>query len=77
MNRRIQTAFVLIVAGGSVLSASVHAQQPGEPVKIGVILALTGAGAGLGIPERNGAVLAEKIINSSGGIDGRPRRRWI
>ena len=72
MNRRIQTAFALIVAGGGVLSASVHAQQLGEPVKIGVILALTGAGAGLGIPERNGAVLAEKIINSSGGIDGRP-----
>jgi branched-chain amino acid transport system substrate-binding protein len=71
--RRIGTAFALVVAGGAVLGAPADAQQAGgEPVKIGVILALTGAGAGLGIPERNGAVLAEKIINSSGGIDGRP-----
>jgi branched-chain amino acid transport system substrate-binding protein len=65
--------FALIIASTIVLGASVNAQQPaGEPIKIGVILALTGAGAGLGIPERNGAVLAEKIINSKGGVNGRP-----
>jgi branched-chain amino acid transport system substrate-binding protein len=70
--RRIKTAFALIAAGGAALCAPVGAQQPGsEPVKIGVILALTGAGAGLGIPERNGAVLAEKVINSKGGVNGR------
>src|SRR2546423_2182741 len=71
--RRISAAFALVVAGGAVLGAPADAQQAAsEPVKIGVILALTGAGAGLGIPERNGAVLAEKIINSKGGVSGRP-----
>ncbi|WMT76434.1 ABC transporter substrate-binding protein [Bradyrhizobium sp. Ash2021] len=44
----------------------------GDPIKIGVILPLTGAGASLGINQRNGAVLAEKAINGSGGFKGRP-----
>src|SRR5207302_6680815 len=69
----IQSAFTLIAASTIALSAPAGAQQPaGEPIKIGVIVALTGAGASLGIPERNGAVLAEKIINSEGGVNGRP-----
>jgi len=69
----IQSAFTLIAASTIALSAPAGAQQPaGEPIKIGVIVALTGAGASLGIPERNGAVLAEKIINSKGGVNGRP-----
>lgn len=48
-----------------------HAQQ-GEPIKIGAVLSVTGAAAGLGVPERNGAVVAEKAINAKGGIKGRP-----
>src|SRR5262249_2263293 len=31
-----------------------------------------GPGAGLGIPERNGILLAEKTINAGGGVKGRP-----
>lgn len=41
-------------------------------IKIGAVLSLTGAGAGLGIPERHGALLAEKVINQRGGVKGRP-----
>lgn len=49
-----------------------QAQPPSEdPIKVGVILPLTGAGAGLGIPARNGITLAEKQINAAGGINGR------
>ena len=44
----------------------------GEPVKIGAVLSLTGPGAGLGLGERNGIQLAEKLINEQGGIKGRP-----
>ncbi len=54
-------------------SGQVAAQQPaGEPIKVGAVLSLTGPGAGLGGPERNGIQLAEKRINERGGIRGRP-----
>ena len=49
-----------------------RAQTSGEPIKIGAIVSITGAGAGLGVPERNGLLLAEKDINAKGGINGRP-----
>ena len=45
-----------------------------EPIKIGAVFSLTGVGAGLGGPERHGALLAEKIINERGGVRGRPIR---
>ncbi|MDP1854409.1 MAG: ABC transporter substrate-binding protein [Candidatus Omnitrophota bacterium] len=51
---------------------TVQAQTSGDPIKIGAIVSATGAGAGLGIPERNGMLLAEKTINAKGGINGRP-----
>jgi branched-chain amino acid transport system substrate-binding protein len=44
----------------------------GAPIKIGAVVALTGPGAGVGIPERNGMLLAERVINKNGGIKGRP-----
>ncbi len=47
-------------------------QQAGdEPVKVGAVLSMTGPGAGLGGPERNGILLAQKRINENGGINGR------
>jgi len=61
------TAIATLLAG----PPSVQAQQ-GEPIKIGAVVALTGPGAGLGQPERNGMLLAEKVINEKGGIKGRP-----
>ncbi len=50
-------------------SPSLFAQQP---IKIGAVFSLTGAGAGLGGPERHGALLAAKVINQRGGVKGRP-----
>lgn len=53
------------------LSTDVKAQGK-EPIKVGAVFSLTGPGAGLGQAERNGALLAEKVINERGGIRGRP-----
>src|ERR1700710_15988 len=44
----------------------------GEPIKVGAVISLTGPGAGLGQPQRQGILLAEKTINAKGGINGRP-----
>jgi len=69
---RRKVAFVtaaLLVAGP--YAGWVQAQQ-GDPIKIGAVLSLTGPGAGIGQPERNGILLAEKAINDRGGVKGRP-----
>ncbi len=67
---------IIRLAGAAALvgmsAFAVQAQTSGEPIKIGAIVSATGAGAGLGIPERNGMLLAEKTINAKGGINGRP-----
>ncbi|HXF18604.1 MAG TPA: ABC transporter substrate-binding protein, partial [Burkholderiales bacterium] len=66
---RIGCGLSLLLLFGSGLPA---AQPTGEPIKVGAVLSLTGPGAGLGGPERNGILLAEKRINERGGIRGRP-----
>ncbi|MCA0300938.1 MAG: ABC transporter substrate-binding protein [Proteobacteria bacterium] len=53
-------------------TAPASAQTSGDPIKVGAIVSVTGAGAGLGGPERAGLLLAEKEINAKGGINGRP-----
>ena len=45
-----------------------------EPVKIGVILPLTGEAATYGISDREGMLLAIEKINAEGGINGRKVR---
>jgi branched-chain amino acid transport system substrate-binding protein len=62
-------ASALAAAGSLPLSA---AAQTKEPIKLGAVLSLTGPGAGLGLAERNGMQLAEKLINEKGGVKGRP-----
>lgn len=57
-------------AGASLAPGFAFAQ--GQPIKIGSVLSLTGPGAGLGHPERNGILLAVKTINAKGGVNGRP-----
>ena len=67
-SHRARLGYVLALL--SLLAApSIFAQQV---IKIGAVLSLTGAGAGLGVPEKNGAMLAEKLINQRGGVKGRP-----
>lgn len=41
------------------------------PIKIGAVLDITGAGASLGVPERQTLELLAKQVNADGGIDGR------
>ncbi len=43
-----------------------------EPYVIGALFALTGDASSLGIPERNTALMVEKMVNESGGINGHP-----
>ena len=68
------SAFPLMIVSVLGFSGSdkLWAQATNEPIKVGVILSLTGAAAGLGVPERNGILLAEKTINAKGGVGGRP-----
>lgn len=63
-------AGVVALVGLSAFAA--RAQTSGEPIKVGAIVSATGVGAGLGVPERNGLLMAEKDINAKGGINGRP-----
>ena len=67
------TAVGLVLAAAASLPAPSRGQAQ-EPIRIGAVLSVTGAAAGLGVPERNGAVVAEKTINAKGGIKGRPIR---
>lgn len=67
----------LTITGLTVLShASPVRAEPakGEPINIGAVISLTGPGAGLGQPQRQGIQLAEKVINANGGVKGRPIR---
>lgn len=42
-----------------------------EPIKIGAVLDITGAGASLGVPERNTLLMLTEALNEAGGINGR------
>ncbi len=70
-----RTVIQALASAAAVPSAAVWAQA--EPIKLGAVLSLTGPGAGLGIPERNGIQLAEKAINDRGGVGGRQIRVLI
>ena len=74
---RGQDVFLGIACAAAVATlfsaSSIRAQTAqGEPIKIGAVVSLTGPGAGLGQPERNGMLLAEKDVNDKGGVKGRP-----
>ena len=59
-----------IVSTALLATLPAHAQSQ-DPIKIGAVLSVSGAAAGLGIPERSGALAAEKEINEKGGVNGR------
>ena len=61
-------AFVLASA-----TAVCHAQAAaGEPIRVGALLSVTGGLASVGQPEREGVLLAQKVINARGGVNGSP-----
>jgi branched-chain amino acid transport system substrate-binding protein len=49
------------------------AQSPSsnEPIRVGALLSVTGGLATVGVPEREGVLLAQKVVNSRGGVAGR------
>lgn len=55
-------------------AASVSQAQPkaAAPYRVGALLSVTGGLAVAGLPEREGVMLAQKVINARGGINGRP-----
>ncbi|HEX2890334.1 ABC transporter substrate-binding protein [Vineibacter terrae] len=77
MSLRSITRRASVATVAALLAMPAHAQTSGEPIKIGAVVSITGAGAGLGGPERNGMLLAEKAINAKGGIQGRPLKLII
>ena len=71
-----------VVAAGLVLALASCAEDTSSggdatggstegPIKIGVVLDITGAGASLGVPERQTIGMLAKQVNEDGGIDGR------
>lgn len=66
------TRRTVLKAAAGVSLAPGFAFAQAQPIKIGSVLSLTGPGAGLGHPERNGILLAAKTINAKGGVNGRP-----
>lgn len=74
--RKVYSSIQAIVFAAAVLPLLAQGQSR-NPIVIGGVFSLTGPGAGLGIPERNGAQLAIKEINASGGINGRPLQMHV
>ncbi len=83
MNRRNQcvaaapcATLTAALLGCTLMAVTPHAvaqaAPAGEPIRIGALLSTTGGLASVGIPEREGVLLAQKVINSRGGINGRP-----
>ena len=74
-----RSAMVLLVAALAVAgcaedspekSSGATAPEDG-PIKIGAVLDITGAGASLGVPERQALKLLAEQTNADGGVDGR------
>ncbi|MDB5795471.1 MAG: extracellular ligand-binding receptor [Noviherbaspirillum sp.] len=61
------TAFVTATAADNPRGAA-----SGEPYKIGGLLASTGRLASMGNDQKEGMMVAQKVINAAGGINGRP-----
>lgn len=65
----------MAAAGLSLVLAACGGEASGEadegPVKIGAVLDITGAGASLGVPERQTLEMLAEQLNEDGGIDGR------
>ncbi len=72
--RRRVAQLALMAACSAILPTASRAQSQAttQPVKVGVILALSGAPARAGSRERDGMELALAELNGKGGIRGRP-----
>lgn len=66
----LRPCFLLL--GALLLGACEAPQERPEPLRLGVIVDVSGSSASLGIAGRNGIQLAVEGINERGGIKGRP-----
>ncbi|UDM52683.1 ABC transporter substrate-binding protein [Cupriavidus sp. MP-37] len=67
-------ALPLVLASPPALA---QARSAAEPVRIGGLFSTTGGLAAVGQAEREGALLAQKVINARGGINGRPLEMMV
>ncbi len=73
MSRQLGTTICVSMSLLAAALAAVTAAVPAaEPLDIPAVLAQTGSGAFIGSGERQSLELAEKVVNASGGIRGRP-----
>ncbi|HCB35118.1 MAG: hypothetical protein A2W52_04275 [Candidatus Taylorbacteria bacterium RIFCSPHIGHO2_02_49_25] len=66
---------LILVVGGLIFYESKKGEEEAvtkEPIKIGVLVPLTGDGAPYGEPARNVYLLAAEEINAAGGVSGQP-----
>lgn len=64
---------LLAAAAATALVAALPlSAQDKSPIRLGAIVSTTGGLASLGLAERDGILLAQKVINARGGIGGRP-----
>jgi branched-chain amino acid transport system substrate-binding protein len=68
----VAAALAGCTGGGTGTGPNVSGPAKGEPIKIGAVLSLTGAQAGLGVPEENALKMDVKRINDEGGVNGHP-----
>lgn len=64
-------AAVTLLAAAVALPAAAQSAKP-APVRIGALLSITGGLAVVGLPEREGMLVAQKVLNARGGIKGSP-----
>ncbi|HEY5340386.1 MAG TPA: ABC transporter substrate-binding protein, partial [Candidatus Aquilonibacter sp.] len=73
MPRRPNAFVVALVLGCALIIPTARpAAAQGQPVRINVILALSGAAAFIGIAEKQSLALVAGLVNKSGGIQGHP-----
>lgn len=71
--KRVLLCLVAALAMAMIASGSCPAQgAKGEPIKVGVVLPLTGTQAAFGEIEKNSFVMGVEEINNAGGVNGRP-----
>jgi branched-chain amino acid transport system substrate-binding protein len=64
------------VGGGQSSTTAGSAGSTGD-IKIGVVLDITGAGASLGVPERQTIEMLADQVNAAGGVNGRKVKLFI
>src|SRR5690625_4820434 len=68
--------FMLCGVVALVIATVSVAKQP-EPLRIGIVLSLSGPAAAFGIPERNAVQVLTEKINAEGGVNGRQIELFI